>query len=182
MPLGGSFEQVLAAARTGADWAWEEIYRDLAPVVLGYLRGQNAPDPEGLAGETFLQVVRDLHTFDGGEERFRSWVFTIAHHRLIDARRRAKRRPFDPTPHEDIARQSPVVHTDDEVLAGLAAEELEDLMDQLTDDQRAVILLRVVADLSIEETAETLDKSQGAVKQLQRRGLAALRRRIERDP
>lgn len=182
MPLGGPFEQVLAAARIGADWAWEEIYRDLAPVVLGYLRGQNAPDPEGLAGETFLQVVRDLHTFDGDEERFRSWVFTIAHHRMIDARRRAKRRPFDPTPHEDLARESPVVHAEEDVLGALAGEELGGLIDELTDDQRAVILLRVVADLSIEETAATLGKSQGAVKQLQKRGLAALRRRIEEHP
>lgn len=182
MPLGETFDQVLAAARAGADWAWEEIYRDIAPVMLGYLRGQNAPDPEGIMGEAFLQIVRDLHTFDGDEEKFRSWVFTIAHHRLIDARRKAKRRPFDPTPHEDMARESPVEHAEEDVLGGLEAEELRHLIDELTDDQRSVVLLRVVADLSIQEVAETLGKSQGAVKQLQRRGLASLRRRIEGHP
>ncbi len=133
-------------------------------------------------GEAFLQIVRDLHTFDGDEEKFRSWVFTIAHHRLIDARRKAKRRPFDPTPHEDIARESPVEHSEEDVLDQFAAEELRELIDELTEDQRAVVLLRVVADLSIQEVADTLGKSQGAVKQLQRRGLASLRRRIEDHP
>lgn len=182
MALGDDFEQVLAAARTGADHAWARIYRDLAPTVLGYLRGQRAPDPEGVVAETFLQVVRDLHRFDGGEDGFRSWVFAIAHNRLIDARRRAGRRREDLTTHEDIARDAPVVHAEDEALSGLATDELLALLDHLTDEQRTVLLLRVVADLSIEEVAAATGRSQGAVKQLQRRALVALRKRIGRDP
>jgi DNA-directed RNA polymerase specialized sigma24 family protein len=91
-----SFNSVLTAARAGADWAWERIYADLAPVVTGYLRGHGAAEPEDLAGETFLHVVRDLPRFEGDERAFRSWVFTIAHRRLIDDRRRRGRRPVTP--------------------------------------------------------------------------------------
>jgi len=50
------------------------------------------------------------------------------------------------------------------------------MLDQLTEDQREVILLRVVADLSVADAAEILGKQPGAIKTLQRRALASLRR------
>jgi len=62
-----------------------------------------------------------------------------------------------------------------ERLGGLAAEEL---LAQLSPDQRDVLLLRIVADLPIEATADALDKSVEAVKALQRRALDALRRHL----
>jgi len=46
-----------------------------------------------VASESFLSIFRSLHGFEGDEAAFRSWVFTIVHHRLIDERRRADRRP-----------------------------------------------------------------------------------------
>src|SRR5215210_896941 len=89
------FDGLLAAARGGDESAWAEIWRDLSPAVLGYLRGSSLSDPEDALGEAFLQAARDLHKFDGDWQGFRGWVFTIAHHRLIDARRRDQRRPVD---------------------------------------------------------------------------------------
>ena len=83
------FTTLLAAARDGSEAAWQELYNGIAPVVLGYLRANGSPDPEDVLSEVFLQVARDIATFDGDERGFRSWVFTIAHHRLIDARRHA---------------------------------------------------------------------------------------------
>jgi RNA polymerase sigma-70 factor, ECF subfamily len=91
MPFGDDFPQVLDAARLGADWAWAAVYRDLAPSARGYLRARGAPDPDDVVGEAFLQVVRDLPRFEGGERELRAWVFTIVHHRLLDARRREAR-------------------------------------------------------------------------------------------
>ena len=93
--LGENFPGTLDAARTGADWAWTAIYRDLSPVVLGFLRARRAQEPEDLTGEVFLQVVRDLPRFAGSERDFRAWVFVIAHHRLVDEGRRRTRRPVD---------------------------------------------------------------------------------------
>ena len=89
------FSDLLAAARAGDEHAWERDLRGLAPIVLGYLRANGAPDPEDVLGETFLQVARDISRFEGDESSFRSWVFTIAHHRLIDARRYSARRPIE---------------------------------------------------------------------------------------
>ena len=87
------FEPVLSAARTGAEWAWAELYREHAPAVLGYLRARRAPDAEDLLGEVFLQLARDLSGFEGDARAFRAWVFTVAHHRLLDDVRKRRRRP-----------------------------------------------------------------------------------------
>jgi RNA polymerase sigma factor (sigma-70 family) len=90
--LGEAFPDVLAAAQAGAPWAFERLYADLAPVVTGYLRLHGAFEPDDLASETFLGVFTGLASFSGGEQGFRSWVFTIAHRRLLDERRRLARR------------------------------------------------------------------------------------------
>jgi RNA polymerase sigma-70 factor (ECF subfamily) len=65
-----------------------------------------------------------------------------------------------------------------DVIARLAGERVRSLLDRISPDQREVLLLRIVADLSVEETASVVGKGYEAVKALQRRGLAALRREI----
>jgi RNA polymerase sigma-70 factor (ECF subfamily) len=172
--LGAQFPDVLAAARTGADWAWTTIYRDLAPVVLGYLRARRASEPEDLTGEVFLQVVRDLPRFDGGEREFRAWVFVIVHHRLVDEGRRRTRRPAELVPEVSAETHSPE-DVETQVLEGAAAERVRGILEQLPPDQRDVLLLRVLGDLTVDEVASVIGKSSGAVKALQRRGLAAVK-------
>ena len=66
MTLGDAFESVLAAARTGEEWAWTRLYSDLAGPVRGYLAGRGSPDPEDEAAETFLHIARGLSSFAGG--------------------------------------------------------------------------------------------------------------------
>ena len=171
------FTSLLEAAREGSEAAWQELYNGLAPVVLGYLRANAAPDPEDVLSEVFLQVARDIAGFDGEERGFRSWVFTIAHHRLIDARRHSARRPVDLSPEPP----EPAGHADDaadEALAKIGTDEVKRVLDGLSDDQRAVLLLRVIGDLSVEDVAKAVGKRPGAVKALQRRGLAAVKREL----
>lgn len=166
--------------RAGDPRALEALYRSLAPAVLGYLRGHGASDPEDLASEVFVGVVRGLPRFVGGDDDFRSWVFTIAHRRLLDERRRLSRHPvqcLDP----DESLDEP--HAGDPGPEELAVERLfaspaVRALDTLTPDQRSVLLLRVVADLPVAEVARILGKQEGAVKTLQRRALAALARAI----
>ena len=175
------FDSVLGAAQEGAAWAVDILYRELAPSVVGYLRLQGAEDPEDLSSEVFLGVFRSLGSFAGGEPEFRSWVFSIAHRRVIDERRRKARRvtgiaagmtaPDGPRPED----------TEGSVLAALEAERIIRLCDRLSPDQRDVVLLRLVGDLSVDQTATALGKQNGAVRALQRRGLAALRKELERE-
>jgi len=178
MSLGTDFETTLLAARTGAEWAWRRLYEDLAPTVLRYLRSRGAPDPEDLTGEVFLQVVRRLHQFEGAEAEFRGWVMTIARHRYIDAFRSRSRRPVDPVDDEILTRAAGIADVEDEALQNLAAGELRAAMTQLSEDQRDVLFLRILAGLSITEVAAATGKSPGAVKSLQARALGALRRNM----
>ena len=175
--IGADFPTVLDAARRGDHAALETLYRDTAPVVLGYLRGLGAVDSEDLASEVFVAMVKGIAGFEGDEHHFRSWLLSIAHRRRADATRRWSRRPEDlhePASMPEVAdgwSTSTRATARVEVAAVLAA------MDQLTEDQRAV-LLRTVADLSLEQVAAVLDKPVTAVKALQRRAQAALLRQV----
>ena len=66
---GIAFDDVLAAAQAGAAWAFEVLYRDLSPVVTGYLRLHGAAEPDDLASETFLGVFTGLAGFSGTRTR-----------------------------------------------------------------------------------------------------------------
>ena len=172
-----AFDEVLAAARAGAPWAWERLYRWIAPSLTGYLRGQGAPEPDDLAGEVLLHVVRDLPRFTGGEHDFRAWAFTIAHRRLTDDRRRRGRRPVVPVEAEALSRLAGAGgDVGEDAEAGVADARVRALLAELPDDQRAVMLLRILGDLTIEEIAAAVGKRAGAVKALQRRAL----KRIEK--
>jgi RNA polymerase sigma-70 factor, ECF subfamily len=181
VPFGGSFPGVLTAARQGASWAWASLYRDLAPQVLGYLRASGAADPEDLTGEVFLGLVRDIARFEGDESKFRSWVFVIAHHRLLDERRRRIRRPETPGSLDLTADQRPGGNVEHEALDNLGRQAVQACIDRCVPDQREVLLLRILGGLSLAEVAEVLGKSVGAVKSLQHRGIAAVAREMSRQ-
>ncbi|MDQ1459693.1 MAG: hypothetical protein QOI08_1177 [Actinomycetota bacterium] len=175
--LSGIGDTRIGRARCGDADAIGELYADLLPGVLGYLRGAGACDAEDLAGDVFLAVIRGLAGFEGDETAFRRWVFTIAHHRLIDVLRKDAHRTIGAsfTPGVDILEDD----TYDRVIGRVDAAPAVRALARLTPDQRDAVLLRSVAGLSVADTAAVLNKSQGAVKTLHRRALAALVRLVD---
>jgi RNA polymerase sigma-70 factor (ECF subfamily) len=175
-PERGPGDEVVAAAQRGDAGALEALYTAYVDRVAGYVRGLGVPEPDDTVSEVFVSVVRDLKRFRGDETDFRRWLFTVAHRRAVDAhRKRARRREQSTDPAElptVVLPQDPIEDATDR----LAASDATELLDHLTEDQRAVILLRVVADLSVADAAEILGKQPGAIKTLQRRALASLRR------
>jgi RNA polymerase sigma factor (sigma-70 family) len=181
MRTGLAFDDVLNAAQAGAAWAFETLYRDLSPVVTGYLRLHGAAEPDDLASETFLGVFTGLAGFRGDEDALRAWVFTIAHRRLVDDWRRRSRRPQ--VADDDADRAGHVAgDVEDDALVRLGAESVHQMCALLPDDQRAVVLLRVLGDLTVEQVAQVMGRSVASVKALQRRGLRALRTELESSP
>ncbi len=180
MALGTGFDSVLAAARTGAAWAWENLYRDLAGPVGGYLRSRGAPDPEDVLSETFLSVAQDIDRFEGDEADFRAWVFTIAHRRMQDAFRKQGRRvpTFDGEAALEHAESGWLGNVEEEAMGRLSVDQVENLTAGLSVAQRDVLMLRVIGDLSVAETARVLDRSEGAVKAMQSRALKTLRQNL----
>ena len=171
--------RLVSEARHGSIKAFDDIYRSLAGQVASYLRWHRATDPDGLTNDVFAQVHRNLPRFEGDEHGFRSWVFTIAHHRMIDDRRRANRQP---QLQDELAvdEHMGLGDVEDDAFAVLAHDRVRDLLTVLSPDQRDVVLLRIIADLSVEEVARMLDKREGAIKALQHRALATLRRHLDR--
>lgn len=174
------FQSVIGAARTGAEWAWTGLYRNLAPAVLGYLRAQRVPEPEDLTAEVFLQVVKSLGRFEGTESEFRSWIFVIAHRKIIDDIRSRKRRPAHPAPLETIESLTSAGNVEDEALDALTEAYFRRLMVDLTAEQRDVLLLRILGGLSVPEVAAAMGKRAGAVESAQQRALARLRKRMRK--
>lgn len=170
----------LNAATLGDNPGWSTLYRTLAPTVTGYLRAQGAAEPEDLTAEVFIQAVRNIKRFHGDFTAFRSWIFCIAHNKVIDDSRYRSRRPVQPSPDAGNDRVSPV-GVEDQVLDNLAGHRVRRLISQLTPDQRSVLFLRIVGELSTEEVGRALGKNVTAVKALQRRGLASIRKEMSQQ-
>jgi RNA polymerase sigma-70 factor, ECF subfamily len=169
--------QALTAARDNLNWGWSALYRSLAPTVTGYLRAQGAAEPEDLAAEVFVQAVKNIKRFQGDVAAFRSWIFCIAHNKLVDDARYRSRRPVQPVADAGSDRVSSN-QVEDQVLKNLADDGVRQLIAQLTPDQRGVLFLRILGGLTVEEVARALSKNVTAVKALQRRGLACLKKEI----
>lgn len=175
MDLSG-FQGILTAAQAGSEWAWDVLVRDYGPRLNRFFRIRGIQDPEALVGEVFADMSRNLSTFQGGEDAFRSWVFVIAYRRMSDERRRLSRRPHE-TPTAVIPEPRQLAPSaEDEAIQAIEEAEAERLLDVLTDSQRDAVSLRVVGGLSLNETAAVMGKPVGAVKGLQRRAIATLRR------
>jgi RNA polymerase sigma-70 factor (ECF subfamily) len=159
---------------TGEDL--EDLYRELAPAVLGYLRGSGAAEPEDLLGDVFVAVIRGLPNCGDDPTAIRRWVFTVAHHRLIDERRKRTTRSRDVA--FDAQHEPSADNCYEEMLNRISASPAVRALEALTPDQRSVVLLRDVADLSVADTAAVLGKKAGAVKTTHRRALAALATKV----
>lgn len=166
------FDEVLAAARLGQAWALSALFRSYAAPVAGYVRARSPAEPDDVVSEIFTSVFTSLDRFSGGEADFRGWLFTIAQRRVVDDLRRRSRRVETTTyTPEDDGRQVPSAEQGS--LDRLGEQWVRGVLDRLVPDQREVLLLRILGDLTVDQVAQLVGKSPGAVKALQRRGLAA---------
>ena len=171
-----TLDEALVNARGGDEAGFLVLWDALQPRLLRYLRVVGCDDVEDVAGETWLQVVRDLPKFkkDNADE-FRAWLFTIARHRAIDAARSRRRfrdkllaaGPLPPT----VTVGNPV---EDEVFHELSTRRAVAMVAGLSKDQAEVVALRVIAGLDTEAVARMLRKTPGAVRVALHRGLRAL--------
>ncbi len=176
----GGFDEILSAAQADEGWAFSRLHGWLVPAVSAYVRMQGIRDEEDVVSEVFLAVFSRLGGFSGTEAQFRSWVFTIAHHRIVDARRTTSRTPRmeDLDCAEWVAAETRVASAEDVAMARVELARLRTMLDRLSPDQRTVLLLRVVADLSVAQVAEAVGKQPSAVRALQYRAVLAVRREL----
>lgn len=170
-------DAVLHAAQNGDSAALRTIYETFAPAVRGYLAAKGVADPDGVTSEVFLAVLPRIPIVTGGPDGLRRLVFSVAHARMVDDYRERARRPATVEYQADTDRRS-VASAESEATQRLATERVREVLAVLPDDQQEVLLLRVIGDLTVEQVADLMGRSPGAIKQLQRRGLLALRQAL----
>lgn len=166
------------AASAGDQAAIGRVYEVLAPRVRRYLWGRGTEDPEGLTNEVFVTVLQRLPRIEGGQQGLVRFVFSVAHARYVDEVRRRTRQPAH-VPYDGDRDQRVTNAAETTALEAVGLDGALRLLARLGDDQRDVVAMRVLGDLSLETTAEVMGRTVGAVKQLQRRGLLQLRTMIE---
>jgi RNA polymerase sigma-70 factor, ECF subfamily len=177
---GGGFDALVAAATEGDQGALVALYRAHHPALVRFLAGLDPGEAEDLASETWIDLCRGLHRFEGNGQDFRRLLFTIARRRAVDCGRKRRRRRTDPA---DLAAHPGLASGGDpaEIAANFDASRraVRHITALLPRPQAEVILLRVVAGLSLTDVARVVGKTPEAVSVLQTRGLQRLASRME---
>ncbi|WP_245974004.1 RNA polymerase sigma factor [Thermomonospora umbrina] len=175
-------EEALQAALEGDEAAFRSLYRDVQPRLLRYLRAMVGADADDVASDAWLQIARDLRTFQGDYDRFRGWTTRIARNRAIDHLRKAGRRPGVSLPVEELPEPISVRDTETDALERLSTEQAVALIAGLPRDQAEAVLLRVVVGLDAKEAGRVLGKRAGSVRTAAYRGLRRLAQTLDERP
>jgi RNA polymerase sigma-70 factor (ECF subfamily) len=159
--------------------ALSELYRRYSNAIFRYVyyRLGDQALAEDVVSDVFVRALEALPGYQDTGRPFAAWLYRIAHARVVDHYRRHGRRQFTPLDErlaagEEADPQQLATHRDASYRAWQA-------MNDLTEDQQQVLSLRFIAGYSTREAAEVLGKTEGAVKALQHRALASLRRLLE---
>ena len=171
---------LVARAQAGDQSAIGELYRLHFGEIYRFLlrRVGNRDDAEDLTMQTFLKMVEAIGRFRWQSSAFGAWLTRIARNLAIDHYRERSRLDLrDELP--ELRGSTP--SAEEETLAAVGAADVVALLRSLGEDQRRALALRYVLAWSNAEVAHALDKTPGAVKALQHRGLEQIRGRVDRD-
>lgn len=146
----------------------EHIYR------YALVRVVDARVAEDITSDVFVRALEGLRSFEYRGVPFAAWLYRIARDRVVDYYRHSGRRRATIAYDEGVGLSTEP--TDHIVLRGLELQELHSALEQLTEEQRLVIVRRFLDGQSLSEVARQLGKTEGAIKSLQHRALAALGR------
>lgn len=162
-----------AAARDPG--AWEEVFELHYRAVFGFVRYRlrGADEAEDIASQVFEVAYARADRFDYRGAPIQAWLFGIARNLVRDYAKRQGRRGA----HDELDDANTPAEPDESGRVGLR-QDLATAMQALTEDQQEVIALRFLMDRSVAETAVLMNRSEDAVKNLQRRALAAMQRAL----
>lgn len=171
-----SLAPLVDLAQAGDEVAFRLLYERFAPRLYRYVYFRlGSPEvAQEAVQEIFLAVWRSLPGFEARHEAgFVAWLFRIAHNVTMDFLRRGRGIQAVPL---DEAGEGSVEFEGSTVTQRLIVQ----LLGTLTDLQREVIVLRFLAGMTLAEVARSLGKDEGAIEQLQLRGIRRLRRELSR--
>ena len=171
--------QYVELAQQGDQEAFAWLYEHFSPLIHGYLaRRLPVGEAEDLVADVFVKVIERLNTYaPRPEASFKAWLFRVAHHTMVDYFRRLPQH-LVPLPVDEDNNELDIPDTNPTPLERLAQTQqrqlLQQLINQLSDKQKAVVQLRFWDDFSIAETAQILNITQVNVRILQWRAFKQL--------
>jgi RNA polymerase sigma-70 factor, ECF subfamily len=182
----------MRVVRTGGDDSLLERVQEYDPSALGEIYDQYASriynyiyyrlgDPhlaEDLTGTVFTKMLEAIQTSKSWNVSFSGWLYRIAHNLVVDYFRRQQQDRGAPLDERLVASDQDPVKT---VERRLENARLREALSQLTEEQEQVVSLKFVEGLSNLEVARVMGKTEGAIKSLQFRALASLRRILEAE-
>ena len=174
-------QQLIHAAQCGDEQALGQLYDANVDRIYRYIlyRVSNTEIAEDLTSEVFLRVVEGLPGYQARDVSFLAWLYRIAHARLVDYYRQTNRRGQ----HQDIEFAN--LHMEDDLDEGLVAaynqEVVQEAMRLLTIEQQQVVHMRFIEGYNLQQAADALGKTVGAVKVMQHRALEALSRILSKQ-
>ena len=177
----GGIEELVSRAQSGDKDAFTLLYQECVQPIYRYIYvrvGNHAEQAEDLTQEVFLKALNNLGHYHYDGKPFVSWLFRIAHNLVIDHYRQVTKSRYVPFT-EGI-----IVIADEDTAAiveqSMETSEVKQAIEKLPAQQREVISLRFVSDLSVAETAMAMGKTEGTVKKLQHVALTKLRKLMEK--
>jgi RNA polymerase sigma-70 factor, ECF subfamily len=170
--------ELVAQAQQGDQMAFATLYEQYRPLVYRFLRRRldgSDETVEDLTEDVFVKLYEKLDRYVERGLPFTAWLYRIAHNQLVDYVRTLPRHNAQSL---DIVADIPEQNTGSEYRSVLDRETLEPALARLTAEQRQAVELRFLQGMSVAETAATMARSEEAVKKLQARALANLRRSL----
>jgi RNA polymerase sigma-70 factor (ECF subfamily) len=179
-------DHLVSAAVNGDSAAIDGVLRWIRPYVLRYCRSRVGRREElftsadDVAQEVCIAVLTSLPSYRDQGRSFLAFVYGIAAHKVVDARRSAARNRTEPIPVPDTTDLANGPET--QVINGDLAGRMTRLLECVSEKQREILHLRVVVGLSAEETAEVVGSTPGAVRVAQHRALNRLHDLLTTNP
>jgi len=149
---------------------YEECYNKISRYAAVHIG--NRADAEDIAGEVFLKALESLGSYERRGILMQAWLFKIAHNLVVDyLRKMSKRKTVDIDNVTVRSNESPEAIAE----VNIEIERVKKAMEQLTPDQKEVLSLRFLGELTSKETAVIMGKSDGAVREMQRAAISKLR-------
>jgi len=167
-------KQLIKRAIRGEASAFGSLYDKYQPQIFRFifLKVGHREEAEDLTHQVFLKSWQNINNFNFQGFPFSSWLYSVARHQVIDFYRTKKKNvAFEEIIELEINEESLPETLDIEA----TIEQVKEAIGRLGGEQQDVIILRFIEDFSVREVASIMDKTEGAVKLLQHRGIKNLR-------
>jgi RNA polymerase sigma-70 factor (ECF subfamily) len=174
-------QKLIRAAQRGNEQAFGELYNAYVQHVYRYVlyRINNMETAQDLTADVFLRAVEGLARYQDRQVPFLAWLYRIAHARVVDHYRRTQRVGTEES--IDSVEVKVDEDLDSDLMLNYRQQKLREALNKLPGEQRQVLLLRFIEGYDIQQTADALGKTIGAVKMIQRRALQAMNMELTRQ-